>query len=243
VKVVRKERVMMFTFLAFTLIFFGLILAKFPLQIAGIIGGVSGWLAFLIRFFYQRWEKFYLLVQRIRFLLLNPQTNWDMTIRYSGEFSNSVFQELIKLVSEKDTSQKVHLFSPNQIEVRMQSMILQMFYESPKEIEVQILNYPVTYEKALDTLTSKLSPLLEQIGDHISAKTKTYFLTINFEEKNPYYGILISKLSEKEILNFNVVFKVEDCKVDVYKNKLILQTNSIGELHTLTKNYLALSPR
>ncbi|GED55436.1 hypothetical protein EDM54_02435 [Brevibacillus borstelensis] len=240
----RRNRKMLLVSVLFIVLLLGVVLAKFPLQFAAIIGGVSGWLAFSIRFFYQRWESFYLIVQRIRFFFINPTTNWDMVITYKGHFSRETFEQLIKrFVGSKNEGQKILYLSPNEVEVRQNGLTLQVFYVDDQEIEIHMLNYPVAYEKAIDTLTGTITPLIESAETVIKPESKTYYLSVNFDDKNPYYGLYINKLSQNEILQFNVVFKVQNNQVDLHKNKLTISSNSMGELVNLSKDYLALSPR
>lgn len=227
----RRNRIMVMSSVLFFMILLGIVLAKFPLQSAAIFGGVSGWLAFSIRFFYQRWEAFYLFVQRIKFYFINPSTNWDMVITYKGSFTKETFEMLIKrFIEDKKDGQKILYLSPNEVEVRVNGLTLQVFYVDDEDIEVHILNYPVTYEKALDTLTGTISPLIESAESVIKPESKIYYLSVNFDDKNPYYGLYINKLSQSDVIRFNAVFKVQNNQVDVHKNKLTIRSSSMGEL-------------
>lgn len=225
---------------------FGFILAKFPLKLATIIGAISGWAAFIIRTLYNRWEWFYLTFQRIKYTLFSPDTLWNMTVRYEGNFKDDILKSVQNRIASSGRLDELKITSITTriIEYRSQGIMFQIHHNGNNEIELHLMDLSVSYSKSLNILQITLMPLFDLIEIEIKPDRKSYFLTVNFEgAKNPYYGLYLNKIEYSRLVSFDIVFQVKDNQVEIHKDKMTIYSNTIGELLDISKDYLALAPK
>lgn len=217
-----------------------ILMVKFTLITAQVFVTLSGWLVFSVRLLYSKWEWFYLKVQQARFILTNPDTTWNMVIRYQCELTQE------KILSLRDyflkiNDVKVISLSSGDVEVRFEGMTFQVFLDED-ELEIHLLNLPVTYNKSLNILEKILCPMLEDIESIVQPKKRTYFLKVSFDGINPYYGLYLNKIPKNSILDFDVKFIVDKSKVEITKDSVILTSERKSHLTNLSRDYLTLSP-
>lgn len=219
-------------------------LIKFSVITSTIFISLSGWLTFTVRLLYSKWESFYLLIQRIKFVIMNPDTKWNMTVRFECEMTFKKYQEVKELFlanSNLKNAKFIPLISGD-VEIRAEGIIFQITTDE-NELEIHIVDLPVTYDKSLKIIEELLSPIFDDVENVLAPKSKTYFLNISFDDTNPYYGLYLNKIPKGSIINFDVKFLIDKSKVQVSKDSITLTAPNKAYLTSLTRSYLSLSPK
>lgn len=222
-------------------IIIGIISASFPQQVWVFAISVAGYVIAGVKILYEQWDKFYLLIQKVKCSLFGLDTLWSMTVKYESNSSNKIEQVKDILLSSGMTELKIQVITSNIIEVRTQGLNIQFIDDDM--LEVHIFDMPVTYNRADDLITKTISPLFESIENRLTILNKHYFLAVKFPETNPFLGFYMKKIASKDLLKFDITFNIDNNRVEVCKDRIIVNTTSITELASISKNVLGLSPR
>ena len=219
-------------------------IVRFPSTTIAVISGVSGWLLLLVQIMYKKWEWFYLLIQKIK-VIFYPDTDWNLSIRYEVvNVDIDIFDVIDRQMLEKhqDKALKIQILDHSTHEYRMKGMTLRVYYNNPEEIELQILDMSVSYQKAVYTLNRIIDPLLTEISGILRPKSIRYYFQIEFDgARNPYYGLYIQRLSGRDVTHMEIIFNIYESEIELHKNSLTIKARSFGELMDLSKQYLLLS--
>jgi hypothetical protein len=239
----RKNLYVYIFIIVFIVVVTTIVAVKFTLITASIFITLSGWFSFAVRHLYSKWEWFYLNVQKIKFTVLNPDTLWNMTIRYQCDVSNEKINDLRNAIIDNKGLNNIKLYDlpSGDLEIRADKGInLQLFYNE-KELEIFINDLPVTYNYSLEIIEKILNPLLEEIESIVIPFKRTYILKVSLNGSNPYFGLYINKVPSSSVINFDIKFIVESNQVEINKDSVILTSDSKSILTNLSRDYLTLS--
>lgn len=236
-----------FVYLFLILLFIVIILTlliKFSLITSVIIITLSGWFSFAFKILYSKWEWFYLSFNRIIYIFANPDTTWNMTIKYTFKTEKEIKHKLIEnlLLSDKLKEAKLINLESGDFEIRSGRLIFQFVLHN-NELEVHVLDLPVTYNKSIEIIETTLNPFFEEIEQIILPDKKIYFLKVTFDGSNPYFGLYLNKIPKNSLIHFDVSFIIDTGKVEITKDSVTLLSESKSLLANLTRNYLALTPK
>jgi hypothetical protein len=232
------------TVLLFILVGLTVLVTKFTAMSSTIFLALSGWTTFALKHLYNKWEWFYLKIQKMRCIIYNPDTLWNMTVRYKVKLNKDKLIKLQNVILSGKIAKdpKFIQLTSGDWELRSGGMILQLFVQED-ELEIHLIDLPTTYNKSLNLLENELVPLLESIETAIHAESKTYFLKVSFDGINPYFGLYVNKLPRNAVMDFDVKFVVNDNKVEVSKKSITIKTNEKSKLSNISREYLTLSAR
>lgn len=223
-------------------IILGVIGALYPNQTWTFIIMIAGYAFSCLRILYEQWDKFYLFVQKVRCKMCGLDTLWSLTVRYEIEGSEPLLMVRNTMLQKGLSDIKITHLNNNVLDVRSQGINMQ-FIQDEDLLEVHIFDMPVTYNRAESVISKTLSPIFEQLENQLKIKGKHYFLAVKFLELNPFIGLYMRKIASKDLLKFDISFTIDNNRIEVYKDKIVLNTNSISQLTSLSKDVLALSPR
>ncbi len=63
---------------------------------------------------------------------------------------------------------------------------------------------------------------------------------VKFPEDNPFMGFYMRKVASKDLIKFDVTFKIDDNRVEICKDRIIVNTDSITELAAISRDILVL---
>lgn len=224
-------------------VLFGVILAKFPGDTIKFCTAVSGWVLFVFRILYEKWDRFYLFVQTMKYRIFGLDTIWNLSVNYEirpGEYLQKISDAMIN----SDLFKELKIYRPidSVIECRSEGIMVQLVYDTDS-ISVHVFDIPVTYNKGNSIIRKQITPLFEEIEKIIRPESKSYFLSVKFPDKNPFYGLYMSKIAARDLVKFDITFMLEENRVEIHKDKIILQTNSLPELIQASRDVLAIAPQ
>lgn len=218
---------------------------KFTHTTSVVLLTISGWVSFAVRQLYSKSDWFYLMIQKIHYKLTNPDSILNMKVVYT--VNNLGEQNLIQIrnsliQSERLKNVKIMNIQGGGLEVRSEGMILQLFMDG-NELEIFILDMPVTYNKAIQLTETVLLPIFEDIESLIHPDQKIYYLRVSFDNINPFYGMYLSKIPKQSIVKFDVKFVLNRNDIEINTDSVTLRASNKQELATLARDYLTLNPK
>lgn len=209
------------------------------------VSAIGGWLLLLVYVLYRNWNRFHMLIQKIRYALVNPDTLWSLTVRYSGQnFKENILEEIRSIFIKNENSNDFKIEQPlfSVIRISSNGLNVEFIKESDHELVVNILDLPVRYKKVDTVMANILSPIFKELESKLSLNSKDYQLNVKFNTMNPFYNVYISKVGIKNIVDFNVNFLIDNQHVEMGKNRLTFRTNSIDQLVKRSKDLSAIAP-
>lgn len=205
-----------------------------------------GWFLFTVTFIYHSEDKFYWAVQKFKYFLVNPDTQWDLSVKYKINSFDldllSVLQKEISTIAILDTAETRRL-SAQRIEIRADELIVEVYFDERRSaVEVFFGKIPVSFRGAQRTIEKRISPVLESIENKLLVSSKAYFLSVYFGDANPYFGLYMRRLRPQDVSEVNIKLKINDKdNMNVSKQKLTVTTSSLSDLGNSVRKYLTLS--
>ncbi len=183
-------------------------------------------------------------VQKVKYSIINPDTQWDLTVRYFGPKLDATVipavQVALSRVAVLDRA-IVRKISEQRIEIKADELTMEVYVED-QSLQVMFTKIPVTFRGSNKTIDKRITPALEELEACIAMEKKSYWLTVYFGAINPYFGLYIRRLGQQNITDMNI--RVNNNGVDqleIYKQKLTISTATLNELGATAKKYLTLS--
>lgn len=211
--------------------------------------GLLGWVSFITTVAYQRFDAIYWKVQKWKYTLLNPDTQWDLTVSYQGpQVDKNVLDKVrgaLCRVAEKDRA-VVRAISEQRIEIRADELILEAAVMEAEgnngRLDIMISKLPVSFRGATRTIDTRMAPILEAIEQGISVEEKRYWLTAYFGKVNPYFGLYLRRLRPESVKEVHVrVEKSNGEALTIAREKITISACSLGELSKDARKFLTLS--
>jgi hypothetical protein len=215
---------------------------------------ISGWVLFLVQYFYSKSEKFYIVANNIRFWLTNETTKWNFTIDFH-DYKQANPIEQIHLIINRQTNKatKWHEDASSLI-VNMPGYTIRAFIsevqtfdlDTERVVCVQFSDLELPYRTFRSKIDNEIVPLIKDIADTLHSNYGKYVAKISFSSTNPYFGFFVRKLELPKVVSFSCDFidtSIGGHKqtVTVSKDRIEIVTNDILALHMLSKKYIALS--
>ncbi len=239
-----KAQTTIILFLLITAVVFGVVIAIFPYQAKTFWIAASGWVLFCVRVLYEKWDRFYLAVQKLKYQLFGLDTIWNLTVNYGLKPGGSMVYCVRNGILNANLFSNLkitELYSGAQ-ELRSEGIVIQLIEETDT-FSLHVFDIPVTYRRGNNVLKKIIIPLFDEVEKVIHPESKSYFLSVKFHDKNPFCGLYMSKIAARDLISFDVTFMMENNRVEVHKDKIIIQTKNIGELIQTSKDIFAISPQ
>lgn len=240
----KKIGLIILAIFVFLLIIYGIIRNPVDYFSNGTI--ILGWVLFFIQTLWVTWENFYLFVKNIWFKLRNPDCSWDFSfdLKNIDLDADEIFLNIENVLNnKKKTFFQISKLSNNRKIYSWGVYTITVTIEYDSSVRFEFNTFEVSYRRTSNVITEDLRPALEEIQRKLKTGEIEYFLNINFQGENPYFGVYLRKIDETKIETFKVKFKINDNKVIVYQDKLSISTNSLMELQEIVNKYLMLSPK
>ncbi|PRR71964.1 hypothetical protein [Neomoorella humiferrea] len=205
-----------------------------------------GWILFLFNWLYYHVDQIYWLVQKGKYTIINPDTTWDLSIRYSVKkidpITISTLQKHITKAAILDRA-IIRTLSLNRFEVKADELNIEIYFDMDNStIEVLFSKIPVSFRGSQRTIEERILPIIENLENDLAVITKKYWLTVYFGELNPYFGLYMRRLHQKNISEMHV--KINDNNkgtLELSKQKLTIMTETLNTLNEKARKYLTLS--
>ena len=153
-----------------------------------------GWILFIMQIAYNRSETLYWIIQKVKYYVVNPDTQWDLSIRYHSKNINTELLPLVQnglIKAAKIDRPTIRKYSLNSFEIRADELNIEVsFDEENNYLEVFFTKIPVSFRGSQRMIEQRIVPILEEIENKTQISDKTYWLTVYFGNINPYFGCL-----------------------------------------------------
>lgn len=213
----------------------------------GTIFGVHQWL-------YNKSPKYYFIIKKV--LQRWKDTKWDINAVYTVQKNDDIFKKIEKVIKNifPSYNKTFNLKNKKQYEFGNYVMIVQYDIDCSQtneaKLEFIIKNMNVTYKNSKRRL-EELRILFNELEKEILPSNKEYCMDIYFTDlSNPFYGLMIQRLGEEKIRDFECVFPIEileinqsreeddNCFLRVFKNKITLNEENYFIIEKIAKKCL-----
>lgn len=202
---------------------------------------------------YNYYQKFYLLVHRIKIILLNDDSTWNVSALYEGKFDEGILKKIETKIRSMDEDAEFH-YTHNclfQSYTKGLTLYIEFNYaynsdedEDEGNLLVRVRDYHASYNQSITTLDEKITPLLTMINEEIRPNKSKYNFKISFGEKNPFLGLVARNIDKSSILDFSFKTKKEigisQRYVEVNKKGIECTTTTLTDFQSASGNFLTL---
>ena len=203
-----------------------------------------GWILFVLQSLYSRGDKLYWFVQKVKYSIINPDTQWDLTVRYSGQKVDATVIPAVQVALAKAAifdRAVVRNISEQRIEIKADELTMEVYIED-QSLQVMFTKIPVTFRGSNRTIDKRITPALEELEACLAIEEKSYWLTVYFGTMNPYFGLYIRRLGQQNVTEMNIRINNNGLnQLEINKQKLTISTTTLNELGATAKKYLTLS--
>jgi len=205
---------------------------------------IAGWVLFGCKYVFDKEDRVYWLIKRTEYWLINPETLWELSVRYEVPNIDDrliiVLQKHLCELASLD-SPKIRCISNQRFEVTADELHIEVFVDDGY-INVFFAKIPVTFRGSERVIKARISPVLEAIENKIVTKEKIYWLNVYFGRINPYFGLYMRRLHQKDIFEMNIRLRGSDSEgLDISKQKIKITTETLTQLGNSVSKYLTLS--
>lgn len=226
-------------------------------KIGQIILALLPWILALFSFHqwaYNKFPKYYFTF--LRFFSKWRDTKWSVSARYLVEINENFYNDIEKILRNRygNFKRTVNMKNKKLFECGNYNLMVyddtDMGPHSIGEVWFNISQLNVTLNSAEEYLRD-LRELFHQIEITVKPKSKGYSMDVFFpNNKNPFFGLMIQRLGEKNIASFECVFPISvittkknnqsngDYMLRVFKDKITINDESFDILEETAKNAL-----
>jgi hypothetical protein len=220
------------------------------------LGLISGWILLVLKIAYDRMERVFLFVNKVKYFLLNTATFWDLDIEYKGRFDKSFLEKVKDIVQQNFDNKKVIREASRALTVLADGININVELSG----EVETVSNDVLYYQDVDitlkdirssfreakNIVNRMVSVLGSIDKEVGFEDSKYCATIKFKKYNPYFGLYVKRLKLKEIDSFTCLFNIEQSKSEsnkvlIAKDSISITTKRIASFQSLSLKYLCLS--
>lgn len=224
-----------------------------PLEI---ILTVLGWLLFIIKYSYDKYEKIYLLINRIKLQFSGEPINWSFNVEFTNSNLNvETFDKIWDSIKQKVPNAIIWSRTADTMIINIERSYTLRFLLANnlsdeadtinKSLTVQISDTEKPYNRMHQVIENQIIPLLDTLTKQIEPATAKFTAKIAFIGQNPYFGLYLRRLSVPKIISFAVEFNENYSNgkqtVCIRKNKIEITADSLLALQNLSLRYLTMS--
>jgi len=203
-----------------------------------------GWVLFVVQMLYNRGDRLYWFIQKAKYSVINPDTQWDLTVSYtSPQIDTTVIPAVQKALTKAAIVDRptIRSISKQRFEIRADELTIEVYVED-QSLHVMFTKIPVSFRGSNRTIDHRITPVLEELEACLLIEKKSYWLTVYFGDMNPYFGLYIQRLGQQSVSEMNIRVKTNELdQIEISKQKLTISTATLNELGATAKKYLTLS--
>jgi len=242
----KTSNILVWAGLVFAFGLLGYLVFRYPAWFIANGALLLGWILLGVQIVYQRSDRLYWTIQKIKYFVINPDTQWDLSVRYSGlnpgiQTLPLVQKELIK--AAKLDRAVVKNKSRSSFEIRADELTIEVVAdEENQSLEVFFTKIPVSFRGSQRTIEQRITPVLEAIEKGASISDKIYWLTVYFGNINPYFGLYMRRIKPEQVAEMNIqIGSGDEEQVNISKQKLTIKNTSLVDLQHSARKFLTLS--
>jgi len=213
------------------------------------------WITTLVKMLYDSWDRFYLVINRIKANALNTATTWEISAEYSLEKSGLI-DDITASIAKAFPSIKYR--ENTRFHKIVQINKLTLFLKESPETDANLIDsdgtvseiietakVTIPYRQIENTLEREIIPLFNHIEHYNTPEKCKYTLRINYDGKNPFFGLYVRRLPSGVISNFkcDIIEKIagESTFITIEAKKVTIISGSTNDLLLVSRKYLLMS--
>jgi hypothetical protein len=209
----------------------------------------------LAQYAYHKIEVFRLAANRVRLLILNPESTWTLSAEFRVDNPRTAFQEINSALQHHVKSRSDRLSdSPTKTVWNVNGCTVKVWVANvsdPIEGDRRILRIDLPsvkrgFRELNSAIGNEVAPLMNRIEEIIKPEHRKFTVGVRFPVGNPYFGLFVANLNQDAISRFDIEYfesdTVEDDVVTVHRDSIVLITSTLRAAERLSLHYLSLQP-
>lgn len=165
--------------------------------------------------------RLYLAWSRLRYTITNGETNWELVLQFTGEFTPDHVRtfahrlalqdpgrtELLDVGSTRILIRYHRLFT---VEFLVGTAVSIGYIDGPSgqdTLGVTVFEQQVSYRRSRQVLEQTLIPFIEQCRNEFAPRAASYSLRVRFDGTNPFFGLYLQQLRPDLVSEFQFEFR------------------------------------
>lgn len=223
-------------------------------RVALVLWGAIPTATALWEYAYRRIEAHRLLVNRVRFWLLNPESQWGLTAEFDVADPKLAMERAVAgLKSVLTPADQTLSRSPERSVWQIQGLTLRLEADVAPDplgeddhalLRVEFPMTPRSFRRWRNVISETASAVMDTIERCIQPLDQRYVVTVGFPGENPYFGLFVNNVARAAVTRFEVDYFEQRATgrdvVRVRKDRMEMVTSSMHGARQLSLHYLAL---
>lgn len=223
-------------------------------QVALVLWGVIPASVALWQYAYRRIEAHRLLVNRVRFWLSNPESQWGLTAEFEIADSKLAMEQATAALEQLPAATSNALSrTPERSVWQIDGLTLRIEadvapdptdYADQPLLRVEFPMAPRSFRKWHVIISKTVSAVMETIEKRVQPLGQKYVVTVGFPGENPYFGLFVNDIARTAVTRFEVDYFEQRTTgrdvVRVRKDRMEMVTSSMHAARQMSLHYLAL---
>jgi hypothetical protein len=202
-----------------------------------------------LNFLYQRWQRFYLFINRVLLKLRRTHTFWQPHFHFilKQEPEAQIIEELWKYFqSGRHGSVIKRNQTPSTLEITIDELFVAKIWLGQNCLDLYFEQKLLVPSHLYNEYRRKLSRLAEGIAHIIKPVSSKYSILISFDEnnQNPYFGFFVNRVPAQLLQTFQVTFRLtsdSDCFIEAGINRVNIEGGNFTDTFEALGQVLSLT--
>ncbi len=207
----------------------------------------------LLATLYTYWRKFNLFITRVRIILFNSSSKWNVQSVLEGNFNNSIQNKIKQNLLSLENATSFNLINDKAFSINIDGLhYIFDFVEVADEelldthgkIICRIDDFYCSYDKSIDIFQDKITPLFRTLEKETNAKKCAFTFKIHFNGQNPFLSLIAKNINPKNIhhLWYSYDDKTKQGRKSVKVTERVLEctTTDITDFQRSSVNFISL---
>lgn len=207
----------------------------------------------LITTLYNHWKKFNLLINRIRIILFNSGSKWNVQSIFTGEFSEEIQNKVKDKLAENKKVKNINILNNKSFSFNLEGLHFIFDYvdeydsdllETKGRLICRINDFYCSYDKSIDIFQEIVTPVFRTIEKETKPENTLYKFSISFKGNNPFLNMVAKNIDVKKIHSLWYDFNEETVNgkrtVKVSEKSLECTTSDITDFQNSSAKFITL---
>ncbi|MCK1986251.1 MULTISPECIES: hypothetical protein [Peribacillus] len=210
--------------------------------------GIAG----LISTLYNYWSKFNIFINRVKIILLNSSSKWNVHTEFEGDFNSNIQQKIKEKMLENKNSGSFNLINDRAFSLNIDGLRFVFdyidIYDEETDVKGKVVcrvdDFYCSYDKSLDIFQNRLTPIFRSIERELKPDSSKFTFKISFQGKNPFISMIAKNIDSKKVHRLWYSYSQETIQgkknITISEKALECTTNDITEFQTASVNFISL---
>lgn len=211
--------------------------------------GIAG----LITTLYTYWKKFNLLITRIRIILLNSSSKWNVTANFEGDFNSSVQMKIKHKLLEIEGSNSFNFINDKSFSININGLqyvfdyvdeYIEELTDTQGTLICRINDFYCSYDKSIEIFQKRITPILRSIEHEVRPERSKFTFKVQFNGNNPFISLIAKNIDSKKVnslwYSFNDSTVQGSRNIKITERALECTTTDITDFQSSSVNFISL---